>query len=68
MYPFELASIILLVAIIAAVMLTLRQRKDTKGMRPLDQIAVKRNDRLRIVTMASESESQTTEPKGGASL
>jgi NADH-quinone oxidoreductase subunit J len=67
-YPFELASIILLVAIIAAVMLTLRQRKDTKGMRPLDQIAVKRNDRLRIVTMASESESQTTEPKGGASL
>ena len=67
-YPFELASVILLVAIIAAVMLTLRQRKDTKGMRPSDQVAVKRSDRLRIVAMASESESPTTEPKGGASL
>lgn len=67
-YPFELASVILLVAIIAAVMLTLRQRKDTKGMRPSDQVAVSRSDRLRIVAMASESEPPTTEPKDGASL
>jgi NADH-quinone oxidoreductase subunit J len=53
-YPFELASVILLVAVIAAVMLTQRTRKDTKGMHPNDQIAVKRNDRLRIVRMVSE--------------
>lgn len=64
-YPFELASVILLVAIIAAVMLTLRQRKDTKGMHPSDQVAVKRSDRLRIVAMASENESPATDSKGG---
>jgi NADH-quinone oxidoreductase subunit J len=58
-YPFELASVILLVAIIAAVMLTLRRRKDTKGMTPSAQIAVRRNDRIRIVKMASSSEQPT---------
>jgi NADH-quinone oxidoreductase subunit J len=55
-YPFELASVILLVAIIAAVVLTLRRRKDTKYQNVSEQLAVKRNDRLRIVTMASETE------------
>jgi len=57
-YPFELASVILLVAIIAAVMLTLRQRKETKAMNPSDQVAVKRNDRIRIVRMRSEKEGE----------
>jgi NADH-quinone oxidoreductase subunit J len=57
-YPFELASVILLVAIIAAVMLTLRRRKDTKFQNASEQIAVKRNDRLRIVVMATEQEEQ----------
>ncbi len=56
-YPFELASIILLVGIVAAVMLTLRQRKDTKYMQPADQVKVRRNDRLRIVSMPAEKES-----------
>jgi NADH-quinone oxidoreductase subunit J len=55
-YPFELASVILLLAIIAAVVLTLRRRKDTKYQNGSAQIAVKRNDRLRIVTMASETD------------
>jgi len=55
-YPFELASVILLVALIAAVALNLRQRKDTKQMNPADQIAVKRKDRVRIVSMPSEKE------------
>lgn len=55
-FPFELASIILLVGIVAAVMLTLRRRSDRKGMNPADQLAVKRNDRVRLVRMASESE------------
>jgi NADH-quinone oxidoreductase subunit J len=58
-YPFELASVILLVAIIAAVMLTLRRRKDTKGMTSSAQVAVRRNDRIRIVKMASSSEQPT---------
>ena len=55
-FPFELASVILLVALIAAVTLTLRRRTDTKGMHPDDQIAIKRKDRVRIVRMASEKE------------
>ncbi|HTJ96072.1 MAG TPA: NADH-quinone oxidoreductase subunit J [Rhodocyclaceae bacterium] len=52
-YPFELASVILLVAIIAAVMLTLRQRKDSKAMNPRLQVLVKAADRVRIVKMES---------------
>ncbi len=48
---FEIAAAILLVAIIAAVALTLRKRKDTKAFNPGDAVRVKRNDRLRIVKM-----------------
>lgn len=55
-FPFELASVILLVGVIAAVMLTLRQRKDTKYQSPTEQLAVKRNDRVRLVKMASEKD------------
>ncbi|MFY9328699.1 MAG: NADH-quinone oxidoreductase subunit J [Georgfuchsia sp.] len=55
-YPFELASVVLLVGIIAAVMLTLRHRTDVKHLDPARQIAVKASDRLRIVKMASEKE------------
>ncbi|MGZ8290313.1 MAG: NADH-quinone oxidoreductase subunit J [Telluria sp.] len=50
-YGFEIAAAILLVAIIAAVALTLRKRKDTKAFDPADAVRVKRNDRLRIVKM-----------------
>jgi NADH-quinone oxidoreductase subunit J len=52
-YGFEIAAAILLVAIIAAVALTLRKRKDTKAIDPGDAVRVKRNDRLRIVKMAT---------------
>jgi NADH-quinone oxidoreductase subunit J len=55
-YPFEIASVILLVAIIVAVMLTLRRRKDNKAMQASDQIAVKARDRMRLVKMAPEVE------------
>jgi NADH-quinone oxidoreductase subunit J len=55
-YPFELASVVLLVGIIAAVMLTLRSRKDTKFMHPSDQLKVQRNDRVRMVAMPTEKE------------
>jgi NADH-quinone oxidoreductase subunit J len=50
-YAFELAAVILLVAIVAAIALTLRRRKDSKYIDPAEQVKVKRNDRLRIVKM-----------------
>ena len=49
--PFELASVVLLVAIVAAIVLTLRDRKESKSMNPADQVMVKKADRLRIVKM-----------------
>jgi NADH-quinone oxidoreductase subunit J len=54
LYPFEIASVILLVAIIAAIALTLRKRQGIKLMRPEEQVAVKRADRVRLVKMDSE--------------
>lgn len=52
-YGFEIAAVILLVAIIAAVSLTLRRRSDSKAIDPGAAVRVKRNDRLRIVKMAT---------------
>jgi NADH-quinone oxidoreductase subunit J len=60
--PFELASVVLLVAIIAAIMLTLRERKDSKSMNVSDQVKVRKQDRMRIVKMASEVEVEATPP------
>ena len=53
-YPFEIAAVILLVAIVAAIALTLRRRKDSKYLDPSRQIRVRREDRVRIVPMKSE--------------
>ena len=53
-YPFELAAVILLVAIVAAIALTLRRRTETKRQDPSKQVAVKRADRVRLVSMPSE--------------
>jgi len=53
--PFEIASVILLVAIIVAIMLTLRKRPDTKYQHPSRQVQVRREDRVRLVKVASES-------------
>ena len=52
--PFEIASVVLLIAIVSAIALTLRDRKDSKKTNPADQIAVKRKDRVRLVQMKSE--------------
>lgn len=49
LYPLEIAAVILLVAIIAAIALTLRARKDSKSTNPADQIRVKRGDRVSLV-------------------
>jgi NADH-quinone oxidoreductase subunit J len=52
--PFELAALILLVAIVAAIALTLRGRKDAKTQDPAAQVRVKARDRLRIISMDAE--------------
>lgn len=52
--PFEVASVILLVAIIAAISLTLRRRANTRYQSPSKQVKVKKEDRLRIVKMDVE--------------
>lgn len=52
-YPFEIAAVILLVAIVAAIALTLRSRKDTKYTDAASQIRVRRRDRVRMVSMPS---------------
>jgi NADH-quinone oxidoreductase subunit J len=50
-YPLQIAAVILLVAIIAAIALTLRRRKDSKYVSPSDQVRVKAADRVRIVKL-----------------
>ena len=53
--PFEFAAVILTVAVVAAVMLTLRRRTGLKTQNPTEQTMVKGRDRLRVVKMASET-------------
>ena len=55
-YAFEVAAVILLVAIVAAIALTLRGRKDTRRQDPSLQIRVRREDRVRLVSMPSEKD------------
>ena len=51
LYPLQIAAVLLLVAIIAAIALTLRQRKDSRFLDPAQQVRVKKSERLRIVRM-----------------
>jgi len=53
-YPFELAAVILVVAIIAAIALTLRKKRWSKYVQVEEQLKATRNDRFRIVKMAPE--------------
>jgi len=59
-YPFEIASVILLVAIIAAIALTMRKRPETKSQNVSDQVVVKPADRVRVVKMASEEKQSSS--------
>jgi NADH-quinone oxidoreductase subunit J len=52
LYPLQIAAVLLLVAIIAAIALTLRRRKDSKYVDPSEQVKAKKADRVRIVKMA----------------
>jgi NADH-quinone oxidoreductase subunit J len=54
LYPFEIAAVILLVAIIAAIGLTLRKRPETRYQDPSKQVNVRRADRVRLVSMEPE--------------
>jgi NADH-quinone oxidoreductase subunit J len=67
--PFELASVVLLVAIVAAIALTLREKRESKSINPSEQVLVRKQDRLRMVKMKSESEPKADENtnKGEAS-
>ena len=52
LYPLQLAAVLLLVAIVAAIALTLRARKDSKHMNPSEQVRAKKADRVRLVKLA----------------
>ena len=55
-YPFELASVVLLVAIVAATALTLRGKRKSKSVSPSEQVFVKAKDRIRVVQMPAEKQ------------
>jgi NADH-quinone oxidoreductase subunit J len=54
LYPLQVAAVLLLVAIISAIALTLRQRKDSKALDPSVQLRARKSERLRIVSMDAE--------------
>jgi NADH-quinone oxidoreductase subunit J len=60
--PFEIAAVILTVALVVAVMLTLRRRPGTKHQDPSRQVAVRRDDRVRLVKMKAETPPQEGNP------
>jgi len=55
-YPFEIAGVILLVAIIAAIMLTHRRRPGTRYQNPSEQVRIRRDERVRLVRMETEKD------------
>lgn len=62
LYPLEVAAAILLVAMIAAIALTLRARKDSKYVSPGDQVRVKSKDRMVVVKMAATQAAPEPQP------
>jgi NADH-quinone oxidoreductase subunit J len=79
LYPLEVAAVLLLVAIIAAIALTMRERKDSKYVDPSMQVRVKARDRMEVIKMdatqkaqalagpvAQDSALPATEPSQGA--
>jgi NADH-quinone oxidoreductase subunit J len=65
-YPLQVAAVLLLVAIIAAIALTLRKRKDSRYLNPAEQVRVKKADRLRIVQMKPDVEAPPAGETPGA--
>ena len=67
LYPLQLAAVLLLVAIIAAIVLTLRERKDSRHMDASQQLRARKADRLRIVKIAPVIEAPSAPKDGGES-
>jgi len=65
-YPFELAAVLLLVAMVAAIALTFRRRRDTKTQDISKQVNVKRNDRVRIVSVPAVKKQEAAESSAHA--
>ena len=72
LYPLQLAAVLLLVAIISAIALTLRRRKDSRYIDPAEQVRAKKADRVRIVKMkpvvevpAAAAQAPDASPQGG---
>ena len=65
-YAFEIAAVILLVAIVAAIALTLRRRKDSKFQSPAEQVKVKAADRVRLVSVAPVMKAKAAPQEPGA--
>ena len=55
-FAFEIAAVVLLVAIVAAIALTLRRRKDSRYQDPSQQVRAKRSERVRLVSMPAEKD------------
>ena len=66
LYPLEIAAVLLLVAIVAAIALTLRQRKDSKHMDPAQQVRVRARDRLQVVKMPPVMVAPAPQPEPAA--
>ncbi|MBN8502915.1 MAG: NADH-quinone oxidoreductase subunit J [Burkholderiales bacterium] len=64
LYPLQVAAVLLLVAIIAAIALTLRERKDSKGQNPGEQVKAKKADRVRLVKMDAVKHSAPQQQEG----
>lgn len=65
LYPVEVAAVILLVAMIAAIALTLRKRKDSKYQDPSQQVRVRASDRVELVKMEPVRAAQPSQPTPG---
>jgi len=63
LYPLQIAAVLLLVAIIAAITLTLRHRKDSKYQNPSEQVKARKADRMRIVKLAPTIEPPPAPPE-----
>jgi NADH-quinone oxidoreductase subunit J len=62
LYPFELAAVILLLAIIAAITLTMRRRPGVKPQNVAEQVSVRAQDRVRLVKMRAEKDTTEAAP------
>jgi NADH-quinone oxidoreductase subunit J len=63
LYPLQLAAVLLLVAIVAAIALTLRHRKDSRRVDPAVAVRVKRADRVRLVKVPSANAAAAAAPE-----